>query len=203
MKLVLRNCCIFHHFPGGDDLTSWSECLLYTGASVIMWTVFALLVWSCEQWIIESLISGQKAEKSSNFRSMSAERWLDSASSHRCWLFEWWSHWLTINYHHTTACIIQVQKIQQIQEIQIHKNTNNIKYKYKYWSHWLTINYQHTTACIVSCMSYKYQKIQQIQAMQIHKKYKQVQIRMVESLTNYQLYPHHCLYCILYFIQIQ
>ena len=48
-------------------------------------------------------------------------RWLDSAGSHRCWLFDSWSHWLTINYQHHSAYIYC-----------LYCTTNINKYKYKY-----------------------------------------------------------------------
>ena len=51
---------VYFHLPGEDDWTGEKS---------------TIRVRACEHWVIGSLICGQKiSEKSSNFRSMSAER---------------------------------------------------------------------------------------------------------------------------------
>ena len=101
---------------------------LYLCAFVFVFVCYLYFVFSFTAWpqIIESLISPKLRNRP--IFDQCPLRWLDSPASHRCWLFEWWSHWLTINYHHHTLhhCPVPASTIDTEEE----ENTNTNKCKY-------------------------------------------------------------------------
>ena len=83
--------------PGKDDLT-WRKLQHAVQHVCTIVHYCTLPKWAEAQWVIESLRA--KAEKSSNFRSMSVEMtWL--CSKPLVLVVQEHSHWPTINYHLT------------------------------------------------------------------------------------------------------
>ena len=102
-------------------------------------------------------------------------RWLDSARSHRCWLFDSWSHWLTINYPHTTACTVSCA---------------SYKYKIQNTNKQVQVQIQIVTDCLLVIPTplpvlYPVLQKHKYTNTKYKYKYKQVQIQVLRSLTNY------------------
>ena len=148
---------------GGSSNTTVQHFILYT---IVHYCT--LPKWAEAQWVIESLRA--KAEKSSNFRSMSVEMtWL--CSKPLVLVVQEQSHWPTINYH---LMLCSSSALMQC-TLYILTCVNSKQYIER---HWPTINY-HLTLCSSSALL---QCTSRLVSIAIDR----------ESLTNYWLSPPHC-----------